>query len=85
MESSEIVGSVVDNVLRLGNRNVDCFHDFGGEVAPVKHLLGQPPQGHAEWRERKRERERERERDRERDRETERGRDQRQGDRRGRD
>lgn len=37
-ESPVVVGSVVDDVLRVRNADVHRVHDPGGEVAPVKHL-----------------------------------------------
>lgn len=38
VESSEIVGGVVDDLLRVSNADVDCIHYLLCEVTPIKYL-----------------------------------------------
>lgn len=38
VDSSEIVGGVVYDFLRVRNADVDCVHYFGSEVTPVERL-----------------------------------------------
>lgn len=38
VESSVIVGGVVNDLLCVRNADVDCIHYLGGEVSPVKYL-----------------------------------------------